>query len=382
MNNRVCWISQLGAQRYTIDRRSAFHSIRRQYRHFNIHTNHRKMYSDIWPPVHVFLDWDGTLTKKDTLQILTDIGYKRNPTSRPWSGIVQAYLDDYTAHEKSYSPSREQRKTIAEESAWLASLDVVENRSFRRVQDAGIFASVTKSDILSAANRAVRSQSLSLRGGWTKLLFEGVVEPPRPPHLNLGRDGVRFHILSVNWSAFFIKSAIFQSTLFEYGLDLSNPDTHPALKALIPMVHFANELGSILRPTSGPEKTPTIIRTSADKCRILTGYGRLEGVTLDPVKVCVGDSTTDFDALLCVDIGICIRDEPMGSSQKELAETLERIGITVRPLCEFEWPQPAQEGPAKTLWWTEDLTEVSEAISKILKKVENWPMVGCDPIDG
>jgi hypothetical protein len=326
------------------------------------------MYSDLWPPVQVFVDWDGTLTKRDTLEEVAKIGYKRNPTSRPWREVVEAYLNDYRAHQESYSPPKEQRKTVREESAWLQSLSDVENRSVSRVQEAGLFRGVDKNDVLDAAAEAIETQSVELRDGWKDLFFSELSQhgDPQPA---LGRDGFRFHILSVNWSGTFIKGCIRHAVMLM--------QSQSEFAATVPMTTLANEIASVERSTDGLDKEDITVRTSADKVRILKNtlhspVIRPDWATKDPITVYVGDSATDFDALLRVDFGICIRDEPQGSGQRELANTFQRVGVSVKSVSKLQDPLQALQGSSKTVWWAKDLKEVSDALTKIVGTVKDW----------
>jgi 2-hydroxy-3-keto-5-methylthiopentenyl-1-phosphate phosphatase len=326
------------------------------------------MHSDLWPLIHVFLDWDGTITKKDTLEVVAKIGYDKNPTSRPWNDIVKAYLDDYRAHQDAYTPSKDQRTTIKEESAWLESLSKVESRSINRVREAGVFEGVHKNNVLDAAIRAIESRSVQLRHGWTDLFFS---DPSQPgdPHPIMGREGFRFHILSVNWSATFIKGCLLHAAILE--------QPKVASKALMSMTHLANEIAIDERPPCSVDQEKITIQTSADKLRILKksvhgSVGSPQRNSKKTVTVYVGDSATDFDALLHVDVGICVRDEPLGSGQMELAETLGRVGVLVKPLSELEISLSGQETTSKDLWWTNDLQEVSSALEKILAAVKDY----------
>ncbi|TID27522.1 hypothetical protein E6O75_ATG00289 [Venturia nashicola] len=325
------------------------------------------MYSDIWPPVHVFIDWDGTITERDTLGEVVKAGYKKNPATQPWGNFVSAYLEDYRVHQASYTPAKDQRKTIKEESAWLESLLEVETRSVERVRDAGLFLGLNKNDMLDAAAEAVDNGNVQFRKGWKELFFSGL-SPPAEPVPAMGRDGLRFHIVSVNWSANFIKGCIFHASMLSRSVDV--------MRALVPMVHLANEIPNVERATCGLDKDDVTVRTSADKVRMIEkalhepALGKTDA--RKPILVYIGDSCTDLDALLYVDYGICIRDEPMGSGQKELAETLERVGVSVNPLSELELLSSSQGASIKTLWWARDLKEVSDFLSRILGTVKDW----------
>jgi 2-hydroxy-3-keto-5-methylthiopentenyl-1-phosphate phosphatase len=294
-------------------------------------------------PLSIVVDWDGTLTKKDTLHIVAAIGYDYNHDSAltPWDDIVEAYLVDYSQYENKYEPSTEKRRTIPEESTWLASLKDVEERSVQRVQEAGIFNGVTHHDICEASISAIRDEKIQLRNGWKQLLASAdgpVID--RQKHRKVS-------ILSVNWSATFIRDCLRNATT----ISQSEND----ILECVPIC--ANEIHT---------HVPSI-RTSADK---LAAFKKIRDDTSRTLYL--GDSATDFDCLIAADVGICVRDEPMGSSQRELKETLERIGIVVSRLGPEAWKTDGMEetnmegkGPVqriKRVWWINDLFEAVKFI--------------------
>lgn len=82
--------------------------------------------------------------------------------------------------------------------------------------------------------------------------------------------------------------------------------------------------------------------------------------------VYVGDSWTDIEALLAADLGICVRDEPLGESQRQLTDALERVGVRCLRLRELgEWrvgEGRGEEGGGRVVWvrdW-EEIREFSE----------------------
>ncbi|KAK2766862.1 AP-3 complex subunit beta [Arachnomyces sp. PD_36] len=290
-------------------------------------------------PIRIVLDWDGTITKRDTLHIVAEIGYKRNRhlNLMPWNQIVKAYISDYTQYEDHYRPARSDRQTIAQESAWLASLNDVEERSVKRAQDAGIFTDVTKLDICREADHAIRSNEIQLRDGWKEILSmsgpSGNNEIAIPPLVS---------IISVNWSSVFIRACLLAA--------LGNDPPVKGIADSIPI--FSNHLHS---------EAPGI-RTSADK---LDAFKSLRDGGHGPI-IYVGDSATDFDCLVAADVGICVRDEPMGSGQTELKESLERVGIDLARLDLNAWRkylreiagQGSEKESDKVVWWVTDLREV------------------------
>jgi 2-hydroxy-3-keto-5-methylthiopentenyl-1-phosphate phosphatase len=294
-------------------------------------------------PIRLVLDWDGTLTKRDTLHIVAAIGYDHNRDLNltPWNEIVQAYVSDYVDYEARYKPAAKDRKTIAEESEWLASLKDVERRSLERVEEAGIFTGVTKQEVSLASKSAIHHKKVELRHGWRELLSIACETDKRMPEVP------PVSIISVNWSSTFIRACL-ETTLAETPTNKSIMDSIPI---------FANEIY--------PDSEEALnIRTSADK---LAAFQKLRETDNRPI-VYVGDSSTDFDCLIAADVGICVRDDPMGSGQKELKETLERVGLEVLRLSPAAWVKHEEgirnEGDGqgreskKKVWWVTDLMEV------------------------
>ena len=105
------------------------------------------------------LDFDGTLTKHDTLHLVTEAGYQKQKSTThakeppSWQEIVDAYLSDYRHHADTYHPNRSQRTKLADEVAWLDSLATVEKASADRVRDAGILDNVKMQDMEHTARQ-------------------------------------------------------------------------------------------------------------------------------------------------------------------------------------------------------------------------------------
>ncbi|KAI1376217.1 hypothetical protein F4677DRAFT_419239 [Hypoxylon crocopeplum] len=153
-------------------------------------------------------------------------------------------------------------------------------------------------------------------------------------------------IVSVNWSRTFIRACL-QTALEE-------TPTSKNVAQSIPI--FANEICLGNEETCG-------IHTSADK---LASFQNICG-TDNSLTIYVGDTSTDFDFLVTADVGICVRDEPIGSGQAELKETLERVGIEVFRLSATAWQKKGEQGrhkgdnqgqEKKNVWWVIDLMEV------------------------
>jgi phosphoglycolate phosphatase-like HAD superfamily hydrolase len=279
-------------------------------------------------PTHWVLDWDGTLTQKDTLNALVSIAAATKPTFPThdrWKSVVDAYLTDYTATLASLAPNNSLPHTLDAESKLLKDLKPVEQRSLDRVSESKIFEGLTRDSLANGAKKVVDSREVSLRSGTLDFLQS----------MSATNDTVQ--ILSVNWSRHFIASCLEAA-----GINLD------------PELIFANELAGIeeSEASSGqisPDGSRKII-ASDDKLRYLETMRQSSRGEI----VYVGDSWTDVECLLAADIGICIRDEPMGSSQGKLAEAMERLGMSCVPLL------GGDDGHGARVFWARDFVEILE----------------------
>ncbi len=297
-------------------------------------------------PMHLFLDFDSTLTTHDTLAHLAAIGYSRRnstitPTQslRPWSQISTAYTTDYAAHTKSYIPPPPLRTTLVHELTFLASLHSVEEASVRRVEEAGIFHGVTGQDIHVAAREAVRSG---------------------------GREKGRVGVVSVNWSMRWVRECLAQGVR---GVDSVEKESHEGekmqgrggLEAMVrAMPIVANEIEDLDSTTGSSGLLSRYfveqggIWTAADKARVLRKLIR-EGKGTERT-VYVGDSLTDLECLALVDVGICIRDERLASGQEALKEAMERVGVECRSIGEM------RDGAEAGIWWATGFEEIAKSV--------------------
>lgn len=282
-------------------------------------------------PIHWILDWDGTITKKDTLDALVSISAAEKPdfpTVDHWKSVSQAYMDDYTATMKKLVPTGALPTTIVEEKQLLAKLKEVEQRSLDRVHSSAIFTNLTRRGIELGASRVVESGQVQLRTGFPSFF----------KHIQ-SREGDAFAILSVNWSCHFIHSSLATSNISVASNAILSNELD-GISAGVP------SSGRIVAAASGE---PDPIVSSGDKLQIFEQIKEAN----EP-KVYIGDSWTDIECLLGADLGICIRDGPMGSSQKTLADALTRLGVPCPKLR--EWGQHKGSG----VFWVRDFTEVLE----------------------
>jgi len=351
------------------------------------------------PPIHLLLDWDSTLTTHDTLSLVAAIGYtnhENNPKSTPlppWTKISEAYSADFKRHEENYRPRREERRNLQEELRWLESLRGVERASVERVERTGVFRAVRGCDVESAARAAVVGGGVRLRPGWARLL-ELVEE-----------GGGMSAVVSVNWSARFVRACL------EYACELekTGEEREGARAVVMGMKVMANEIEGLDTVEGGSGRLSRYLEdeggiwTAEDKGRVVR---ELIGEEIFPVEgernkeqglstdrsgdesfacgsedtavgtpeapsrryaqtVYVGDSVTDLECLMLVDVGICVRDEPLGSGQGALKEVLERLGVECKWIGEVgdlrrncSGLAALSNGTKHGLWWARNFEEI------------------------
>jgi thiamine phosphate phosphatase / amino-HMP aminohydrolase len=296
------------------------------------------------PPKILLIDWDSTLTIKDTMSTFAFIGYgfqtPSHSKAKPWSEIVDAYLSEYHAHEASYKTPKTERKTVQSELSWLSSLYKVERSSFCRFESIGLFNNMSKAELQIRAVRAVREGQVELRPGWLDLFQASSEASP-----------IQTSIISVHWSAAFIRGCLLQ------GAELEEQGKASQMHLQHVPVH-ANEMCTSVSSRACTDEAG--IHTSDGKLAVLR---KIVSVSDAESVVYVGDSTSDLHCLLAADLGICIRNEESpSSSQTELMETLQRIGIEVEPLRNLKFRdienRSSRYPVATRVWWTSSLKDI------------------------
>ncbi|RMZ74123.1 haloacid dehalogenase-like hydrolase [Pyrenophora seminiperda CCB06] len=279
--------------------------------------------------IHWLLDWDGTITRTDTLDALVGIAAAVNPafpTLHHWQRLSKAYVDEYTATLQRLVPDGALPTTVQEEKQLLKQLRDVEAHSLTRLSSSAIFAGLTSQIIEKGAHQAITSRHVQLRTGFSSFL-----------HAITSQACHSFVILSVNWSRHFIQSCLNASG--------SAVPSHAIL---------ANELDNMC---SGKPSTGQIVPTDTDGRGLIISSGdKLDRMLeIKGQTVYVGDSWTDIECLLAADLGICMRDHSMGTSQKQLAHALDRLGIACPRLR--DWHHVVNNA---NVAWARDFNEIRE----------------------
>lgn len=301
-------------------------------------------------PIHWVLDWDGTLTQHDTLNALVNVAAAHKPHDdipSKWKSVVQAYLDDYDGTLKQLVPDGKLPSDMPGERKLLKQLAAVEQRSVDRVSASGIFKGLTAEVMRKGAAEAVASGKVQPRSGLRDFLQS---LQDRMQQQSETQDVVQ--VLSVNWSQRFIAGCLAalcpevdartpskssseqQSSKTTAGSGEGHVGPAPSAKQPLSRVIvdiYANELEGLSgnSPSTGiiAAKGEHKIISSSDKLAYLLGNRRIDPQTGEHIPIVyVGDSWTDLECLLAADLGICIRDAPMTSSQRQVKETLNRLG--------------------------------------------------------
>jgi len=280
-------------------------------------------------PVHLVLDYDGTLTVKDTMAVLGDL--PKQP-KMSWQEIVNLYMADYAQYKDDSHPWKNYDRV--EYSAWLAARKWVEEKSAARVQDADFFKGVTFDEVERSVEKHLSTGTLQLRNGWDEL-FRLVMNSP----------GSQISILSVNWSSTSIRLALLHAAR---RLKISEQEQGALIQLIETMEIAANEIEGLRLQGGASGKLCTIndIRTSDDKLRRLPP--KAHG---NPLLIYAGDSSTDFDSLCAADLGLWVYDVPESELRESFAKTFapfDRSGFFPTPLSSVQ----CLEESTDLFYWT------------------------------
>ncbi|KAI9757102.1 MAG: hypothetical protein M4579_003580 [Chaenotheca gracillima] len=318
-------------------------------------------------PLSLYLDFDSTLTEHDTLSALSSTVHKHRPsalpTLPPFSTFTEAYfadLEEYhrNPHNWSSEPGQEPFTPLVAELARLRNLRPVENASLNRLGQVGWFQGLTAAGIAADAREAVEKRDVVLRKGWAELVR------------TVQQDGGSVAILSVNWSRRWVRECLRADLHYRVG----EAKLRQGAKIDVDAIEIvANELEGLDEPegtTSGRILGTEVlggdrIMTSTDKKKVLDALRQRNtdhqsGRT--GTRIYVGDSVTDLECLLIVDVAITIREDEQSwsSGQRELADTLRLFDTRVDRIDEYD------EGADKGIvWWATDFEEITKAL-KIL----------------
>ncbi|KAI8086628.1 HAD-like domain-containing protein [Halteromyces radiatus] len=233
----------------------------------------------------IFVDFDETITTKDTIGLLGQTGVQYHGSRTPWSFFVQAYLDDYKRKQQQIL---QKGTTLKQQVEYMDQFRHVEKASLDRISHWGILSGFTRQQLYQAAASQVTLQPS----------VQDLLEQVGP---------TRLYIVSLNWSKDWIRGALLSG---QHDFDLK--DDHMLCNDLVFDPATQKSTGII---------QPSILNTS-DKFRHIESI--LQQSVDHPRSIYIGDSMGDLLPLVECDIGIII-----GKNQ-QLLDTLAQAGIIVK----------------------------------------------------
>jgi len=318
-------------------------------------------------PIHLVLDFDCTLTKHDSLHLLREIPLRRNarlghyaiPVPE-WSALERAYMEDYNRHQEATAATKRELARITSASAarsaysqYLASRRVVELQSLQRAEAWGLFKGVTIDDVRGAAQAVIADGRLSMREGWQQLLCSV-----------RSASQSKASIISVNWSASFIRECLL-ADLKQHGQDREDLSTMIERDLEI----HANDIDGLHEPHGSSGRMQSKVHTSADKLKYLPlsqgnnpDYPFRQADECNPYLIYVGDSSTDFDALMAADTGIWLNPaENVEDAQRDCQQSFKPLQLTFYDLARSSGHIETPQGLA----WANDFESITDYVVRL-----------------
>jgi thiamine phosphate phosphatase / amino-HMP aminohydrolase len=285
------------------------------------------------------LDFDGTITTKDTISILFNFALSTQALNGQDLTVVRdeilaRYSEDYSKHVKDYCPMKEERKTLAREIEFYRCLAGVEARSFERVSNSGLFRGVSSREWELFGSHTVEKGEVIIRDG-----FGDFIE-------RVKMSGGIWGVVSVNFSSHFIRGVLARA-----GVDTSTGEF---------LANHLDESGILLGPAIRENRTA--MATSDAKLASMKAMLRSwESQGRDFPKVFyIGDSGTDIECLTEEGtIGIVIAED----RSSVLMETLDRVGVDVKQVDFYQDEQEAR------IFWARDFREILQNSSLMSQQI-------------
>ncbi len=300
-------------------------------------------------PTNFILDFDGTITTKDTISTLAKIGIARQKIrgkdlTAAWDEIVALYIEDSSTHNASYGPKKENRKSLAQEIAYYRSLREVELESFERVSKSGLFRGISEDEWKRAAIDAIESGEVVMRAGLKEFM------------LDLRRRGGKCGVVSVNFSSHFIRGVLEANGLETFDMEiLANlPDENGVLFG--PRVQVDGEVRPVMATSDAKLSWMKYLLSS-------WAVGNYERSMLSPGNsVYIGDSGTDIECLAAPNlIGVIIAE----NGESSLMETLQRVEL------QSDHVQDYWEGNENRLYWANDFQDILNSPLSVTSSIKN-----------
>lgn len=224
----------------------------------------------------VVMDWDETITKRDTTALVAQTAYRCKSGLTDFSHYTKIYMDVYNM----YLAKWLERNNLEQETEFQRGLKEVEMALISAIERDGVFKGVTRADFAESAN------AVEIQPGFVEFVKKIQNESP-------------MYILSVNWSRTLIEAALQRAGVT--GITV-----------------LANELEFHGNVSTGHFGSDMDIRTGCDKIVELRKIKEKHGLSV----IYVGDSSGDVLPIIEADTGVVIEG---GRATKYI----EALGYTV-----------------------------------------------------
>ncbi|KAK0119107.1 hypothetical protein ONS95_007971 [Cadophora gregata] len=286
-------------------------------------------------PVAFILDFDGTITQKDTISTIANFAIafhkaRGEDFQDSWDINADTYAESYARCLHGYKTAREDRKTLAEEIAYLRATKGIEVGSFTAVSKSGIFQGIGEEQWRQGGRDAIKTGDVNVRKG-----FRDFIQL-------LCESGAIWGVVSVNFSSQFIRGVL------EASLEAGAAE-------LEVLANDPDEEGTLRGPSRGPVMATSDAKLAAMNELLQRWKSRSKAGV--PRVVYIGDSGTDIECLTAEGvIGIVIsrRAEPTPGDWMAtvMMDMLKRVGL------EPVHVGSQQEGKGSSLYWARDFGEI------------------------
>ena len=300
--------------------------------------------------MHIFMDFDGTITTKDTIGILMEyiMAHDHNTYYNFWTSHCKWYAEQCEAYEKAHCPSlapgdlqyADQLDLRAVIDDYVNGRAKLELESVERLNACGIFSNTVSHELYEAGCMGVNGGKVKIRSGFAPLLDF------------MRRERMSLTVLSVNWSDDWIMGCLRQWP-------------HLAQVDLV-----SNHISRGARITGPPFKISTpdgLLLTGANKLEAMRAtQKRIPALGDGMTFVYIGDSTTDLPCMLACDHAIVMVNE----APSPLRPNFVIDAIQAIHRCEVK--NVKQSDSNFRFAWARDMIEVQEGI-KILERLHREP---------
>lgn len=223
------------------------------------------------------LDWDETITVKDTTKLIAQLAEDYSTSRIQFSYFTKEYLADYFSFEAEFKNTYGPIDSVDKEQNFQKQLRTIELRSIDRIVSNKFLKGISSQVFRDAApSIEIKPDCLSFLRSWTDPIY----------------------ILSINWCRFLIQECLSHHNLSHVSV-------------------LANDLEFVDGITSGNFKPGFNLRTGLDKQEMLKVIRQKHSAD----KICyIGDSHGDLLPIIDADLGLLIQG---GSGLKYLSGVIQ-----------------------------------------------------------